>query len=67
MHKIALNAFGRIGRILITKNNNIKINPYNRSLVSVQLFKNFDNKALIKSYNAVKRKYYPEKDLILKT
>ena len=70
-HKIALFGIGNIGRIIysgtaaLTLPAEIKKEESNFNFDSL-ITKRADNTTLIKAYKKVQRKYYPEKDLLIK-
>ena len=69
IHKIALNGFGRVGRMAFagadifayinTKTQNSTFAKIDLSELKPQL----NNKILVKAYNSMQHKYYPEKDI----
>ena len=69
IHKIALNGFGRIGKMIFAGADNFKLvntKTQNSTLAKIdisELKPQVNNKALVEAYNSVKRKYYPEKDI----
>ena len=68
VHKIALNGFGRIGRILYAGADNFtiaNIKPQNLNPITDLSFLTYkiDNKILVDSYRKVQHKYYPERDI----
>ena len=69
MHKIALNVFGRIGRVLYAGAyalHTYETKIYDKSVLSPAVINLSDNQSLIKIYKNIQHKYYPEKDIYTK-
>lgn len=66
LHKIVLNGFGRIGRIIHAGANSLTVaNVKQKNLNSDLSFLTYkiNNKILVDSYRKMQRKYFPEKDI----
>ena len=69
IHKIALNGFGRIGRIVFVGADSFALanaKTQNSTFAKIDLSElkpQINNKILVEAYNSVQHKYYPDKDV----
>ena len=71
VHKIVLNGFGRIGKILFAGTDSMSFYGTKPAKLDIdfdilKMAKSVDNKILVRAYREVIKKYYPEKDILIK-